>query len=434
MSDLFSPHTPDEGSQATPAPAFHQAMLRSIARSLGARYEGDGIVGNSDNSLPADDHPRLASLHQFQDRASRQFLCDARGEELLETLPLAVLVGADDGVAYMNRAARDLIGFTAATLEACGGIGALLSGKRGSGGAIALRCADGAERFANVVMSPVNWAGRRAVLFSLQPSAREGQTDTAQQRQRPAPKRAANGNDLLPSSDEAVALVAEGGVIEATNPAFDRLTQADRAPSIVARLDPSADSGLSKAINRAFATGRSQSAPVSADGRVMTASIAVLKSTNLACVRLVSAAEAAPSERNDMDARPAQAAADATTPLDYAAAKAQRLLREAGVLIKVEGDAAPKMEAELSEETERFFRASLLSIGARAEDGTVITVVRAAGSYRISAGVRARRAVEDVAHSPRLVLNALEAGLAVAADGQGGLSIAPIMGRPANTA
>lgn len=291
---------------------------------MGARCEGD---------LSDQDRLIIANKTKFLERGVNDdappTVADAPGADLLERLPLAVIVGADDGVAYINRAAREFTGYTAATLEASGGIGALLPGRRGASGAIAVRCQDGRLRYANVVMSPVTWSDRPAVLFSLQET-----------------------EDSAPS----------GAQPHEAQPA--------------------------------------QTASETKDGAM---------------------------RRDFVVPQPA----NANTPLSDAAAKAQRLLHEAGILIVVNGEGPSAMEQEMSAETESFFRASLVLIGTRAAEGTVITVTRANGGYTVRTNPDAQRALDDVAHSPRLVLSALQAGLAVAPDGAGGLSIAPIVATPA---
>jgi hypothetical protein len=97
----------------------------------------------------------------------------------------------------------------------------------------------------------------------------------------------------------------------------------------------------------------------------------------------------------------------------------------------VRGGAAAELETELTDETERFFRALLLAVGARAPAGTVVTVERRAPAYTIALEPATAGILEEIGGSTRLVLFGLEAGLALAPGPAGGLAIAPLLPRSA---
>jgi len=384
--------------------------FRQIAEMLGARYAGDDTVAAA--PLPAGDPPRT----------DEQAPADGAAAALLERLPLPILVAEQDRVVFINKAARDTLGYAdAACLDAAGGLGALFLKRQAGDGAVPVRDAAGRSFLVRAEMTPVDWAGRRSILVSLQPLGSTAAGGGSE------PSRADLLHGLLSANPDPIAIVTRGGQVEAANTAYERLTATDDL-RLLARLDAAAMETVLQTVAAAFAAGDGEttvSPPFAMGDATASVSAGVVPGSGLACLvfRRPVAAAAASAE----DALPAD-------PLERAAAQTRRLFGETSVAIVVDGDPAPALETEFAEDAERFFRAFHVAVGVPAPEGATVTVTRRGACYSVSLAPGGMAHLSQSARSARLVLLALKAGLALAPGADDTLTIAPLLARVANDA
>ncbi|GAB5377338.1 MAG: hypothetical protein AcusKO_38000 [Acuticoccus sp.] len=383
--------------------------LRSLAAMLGARFAGDAPP----DGPAADESPRPPA--------------DAKAAALLETLPLPLLVTQNGGVAFLNRAARDTLGYSSAgAMEAGGGLGALFEGEPGAAGTVLVSAADGRRLAARAEVTPIDWSGHRAGLLSLQPLA------TAPPR-RPAPDADDTAGDstadtddleaLLSAQPDPIAIISRGGQVTVANAAYRELCGAEDL-ALAQRLEAGALEAILLTLGEAFnAPSRCAEleAPVTVGGRAMVVTVAIVRGEDLACVAFHPLAGADTPASAPPDAVPGEGA------VARAVTQAAALVHDASVSIHLAGGAPLPLETEFGEETERFFRALLVFLGARATAGTRVTLTRGPWAYALTLTPEAAGVLGEVTASSRLVLFGLEAGLAIATPPEGGLSIAPLL-------
>lgn len=416
MSDLPNRDIPGAQIDLSRLGQPHADAFRHIADALGARYAGDeeaAVVQPGGAPRP---------LHGLSGDAAPPH--DPRAAGLLETLPLPVLVARADRVAYLNRRARTVLGYaSAAMLEASGGLAALFGERTAADGAMAIADANGKVFRATVEMTPIDWVDGRAVMVSMQPLPAP---ETA-----PVPPQGAVEalSGLMDANPDPIAVITRGGRVEAANAAFGALAG---GTSEDLRLEMRFSAGVLAAVlgltAEAFASAEGAAAleePVRIGAQAMTVSAGILRGSGLAC--LVFHPAAAPAE-----APPATAAdpAGRQHALERATATAGALIEDSAVGIGVTGGPVQGLERALAEETERFFRALLVAIGGRAPAGSTIEVARVGAHYRVSLAPAGEDTLAAVAASARLILFALEAGLALAPTDDGALSIAPLLSAP----
>lgn len=390
--------------------------LRAIAAMLGARFAGDAAAP----ARPAAEAPPPPPA-------------DPKAAALLETLPVALLVTKGAAPAYLNRAARALTGYSgAAEMLAAGGLTVLFEGTPGSiNGTLALRSADGFRFTARAEVTPIDWAGERAGLLSLQhvaaapaadaPAADDpgGAIHDADDEERAALEA------LLSAHPDPIAIVSRGGLVSLANAAYRALGTAGDDLSLAQRLDAGALEAILLTVGEAHAAPTRSAelkAPISVAGHTMSVTVAIVEGEGEACVAFHPVAGAADAA----GPAPLRAVREAAA-VERAVTQAAALVREAGVAIALEGGPALPLEKEFPEETERFFRALLVFLGARSAPGTRILLERRPWTYALSLEPEGRAALGEVTASSRLVLFGLEAGLALAIPPEGGLSIAPLL-------
>ncbi len=411
MSDLPNREFPGAQIDLSRLGHPHTDAFRHIAEALGARYAGDEPV-----SVPPDGAP-VAAL-DLPAEAPPQ---DPRAAALLETLPLPVLVTNANRIAYLNRRAKAVLGYAGAeALEAAGGLAALFGERKAMDGTLAIADALGKVFRATVEMTPIDWAGRRAVMLSMQPVASEARPLIGAE--------ALSG--LIDANPDPIAVVTRGGRVEAANAAYAALADGTGEDiRLEQRLEAEALDRVLRLTAEAFGSPDGAAAlasPMRIGTRAMTVSAGILRGTELAC--LVFHPE---DERETAPASPSPAPAAANA-LERAAATAGGLIEDDAVRITVSGGPASSLERALDEESERFFRALLVAIGGRAPAGSTVAVERRGGHYGLTLDPASAGVSEAVAASARLILLGLEAGLALAPAGDGELTIAPVLASTAD--
>lgn len=390
--------------------------LRAIAAMMGARFAGDAPSPSATSAAAPPPPP-----------------ADPKAAALLETLPLPLLVTEGEAVAYLNRAARALTGYgSAAAMQAAGGLAVIFEGMPGAiNGTLALRNAEGRRFTARAEVTPIDWAGARAGLLSLQEVAATAQSAGEPARE-PTDARVQCGEDdaetleaLLSTHPDPIAIVSRGGLVSLANAAYRALGAAGDDLGLAQRLDAGALEAILLTVGEAYAAPTRSAelkAPISVAGRTMSVTVAIVEGEGEACVAFHPVAGSA-SDGGTAPLRPVEEAAA----VERAVAQAAALVREAGVAVALEGGPALPLETEFAEETERFFRALLVFLGARSASGTRITLERRPWTYALDLEPAEQAVLGEVTASSRLVLFGLEAGLALAIPPEGGLSIAPLL-------
>ncbi|MEM7693380.1 MAG: PAS domain-containing protein [Pseudomonadota bacterium] len=376
--------------------------FRYIAHSLGARYAGDS------GPLPPARSADVVTLHRSSEEDTSDG-DDRQGAHLLERLPIALVVADGSGVVFMNRVARRLTGFSAKTLDARGGIGALIGGPAHRAGSVRLTAFDGATFDAQTLLLPVEWAGRSCILVTIEPMTEAKPA---------APIAGAALGDLLDAIPDPVVVIDDKGQVSATNAAYARLGPDPDTGRLEERLAADDLKALRRAVS-ALRRGEGEvgvTLTVSLSGLPHEASVGYLARADAALVlfrRQVALSEAPRA------LEPAR-----TTPLDEAVAKARRMLGDAPVTIHVDRTPPSPAELELADERERFFHAIVLRVGVRASAPTTITLSRLGEAYTLRLTPEAGGVLSEICVSRRIVTYGLSAGLALS-QVPGGLSIAP---------
>lgn len=387
--------------------------FRHIAEALGARYAGD----EAEVEAKPEGAPPSPLVRAGNGRGGARH--DAAAAALLETLPLPIIVTDETEAVFLNRAARTLLGFrTPADLDAAGGLATLIGSGAAPDGSMPVADASGEVFLARVEMTPVDWAGSRAILVSLQPlGLRAG----------PAPSVPDARSDalhaLLSANPDPVAIITRGGYVETANVAYERLAGDDDL-RLETRVDASALAEILQAVAAAFATSEGEAAttgPITVGTASVRVSAAVVAESELVCLVF--------HEQAATGSGPASEAALPAEALERAVARARRLLGDT-VRIEIGGDRPSALEAEYDAETERFFRAFLIAVGVPAQEGTVLVVERRGMRYQVTLAPGGAAPLAETARSARLVMLALEAGLALAPVAGGTLTIAPVLTRP----
>ena len=393
------------------------AAFRLIAAAMGARYAGDDVTAESGPAEATEAGADPVALPQEGDE---------RLASLLERLPLPIfVVTSRGGIVFVNRAARDVLGHdTADDLDAAGGLGSVFAAGSGRNGAIVVTTASGATFEARAEMKPIDWADHRAMMVTLEPltPARED-----------GPQPAADGDslarELLDANPDPAALITRGGHVDIANAAYVALAPG-ASPALAERLDPAALGKVLRLAGEAFERNAIAVADdIMVAGRPMAASVGPVGDMPLAClVFRAGPARLQPIGADGADEADAGAAAGPGDAVESAVIAARALLREANVSINFAGTAPLALAEKLHTETERFFRAVLVALGARAASGAAITLERGKAGYWITLTPAAPDALSEIDSSQRLVLFGLEAGLAVTSTGDGRIAIAPLLG------
>ncbi|WMS45001.1 PAS domain-containing protein [Acuticoccus sp. MNP-M23] len=375
--------------------------FRYLARSLGARYAGDDAP---DPVTEPDDGGAVARLPVAH---SRQPAGDPRAAEIIDQVPSAVIVSDAGSVVFLNRAAAALLGHSAASLEAAGGIGALVTGAPPHNGAVEVVTATGQLLPARVTLSAIAWADARAIMVTVTPvDATTGPRDD---------DGAADAlTDLLSANPDPVAIVSRGGHVEAANAAFEALG-GKVGRNLHDRLDADGLAAVLQALAMALTARDTPPAPVEirVEGEAWVVTVGALQHADSACLVFHPGTRAFGGENDP-------------APLERAADTARRLVQDAGVSVAVDGMAVQALELRFGTETERFFRALLVAAGARAPAGTIIRVTRDGARYKVALDPHRPDVLCDIAMSSRIVLYGLEAGLAAHSE-ESGLVIAPLL-------
>ncbi|ORE94302.1 cell-division control histidine kinase PdhS [Stappia sp. 22II-S9-Z10] len=292
--------------------------FRYIAKALGAQFAGD-IPAEAERaplaSLGSDvlvrpwDKPRGSMLDVA--------VPDPKASSLIERMPVACLVIVNDEVAFINRAAVVLFGYTSANiLEAAGGVGALFSpGGPERPGVMAMKTAAAQVFGAKVTMATIEWGGEAGMLLTAIP-AETVETDA---RARPSP-RTIGADSLIPVLDanpDPVAIVTRGGHVEVCNRAFEMLAEAGDKVRLEDRVGAADLEHLFDVMKLSFmlADGQARTTkPVRAGHDHYTVSVGALRQGRLACLvfhRRLAADSAHPPHRAGalpMTAAPANAA------------------------------------------------------------------------------------------------------------------------------
>jgi PAS domain-containing protein len=362
--------------------------FRLIAAALGARFAGDAI-GSSAPPSPREPAAR-----------------DPRAEALLDRIPLPAVVTDGNTVAFLNRAAHAALGYrTAAALDAAGGLGALFhrtDTAPAEPGTLMIAAANGATFPARVAMSAVDWGDGRAMLVTLEP-------------REPSPprQRGAIGDLLiqfLDANPDPVALVSRAGVVEACNAAFASLAPGEGSGGLDGRFAPADLRAVLAAIGHAFCLAEGVAeppAPVAVAEASYRVTVGPLPGNRLAC--LVLHPEAPSSAR----AAPATPAENRRGALERAVADVRRLVDEAAVLVIVDG--APPDEGD--EPAVRFWRSLILSVAARAEIGSVLSILHQDGTTTLRLAPRATAPLDRALASLRIADLAAAAALEIGSAG-----------------
>lgn len=406
MSDLPNREIPGKQIDLSRLGHPHADAFRHIADALGARYAGDEVAPEPPSAMAAAPDLSVEALPQ-----------DPRAAALLETLPLPVLVTNANRIAYLNRRAKAVLGYDgAAALEAAGGLAALFGERRATDGTLAIADALGKVFRATVEMTPIDWAGRRAVMVSMQP--------VAAAEAHPAIGAEALGG-LIDANPDPIAVITRGGRVETANTAYAALADGTGEDMrLEQRLEAEALHRVLRLTAEAFASAdgaAAMAAPVRIGARTMIVSAGILRGAELACLVFH------PEDERATSPNAASPAADTANALERAAATAGGLIEDDAVRISVSGGPAGSLERALEEETERFFRALLVAIGGRAPAGSTVAIERRGGTYGLSLTPANAGVLEAVAASARLILLGLEAGLAVAPADESELTIAPVL-------
>ena len=450
--------------------------FRYIAKALGAEFAGD-MPDEFDPSPLA----RLSTdvLLNRWDKPKGSMLdvapVDAKARDLLERMPVAALVIVNDDVAFINRAAVVLFGYTSANiLEAAGGMGALFAGGGpGRPGVMPLRTAGGRTFGARVTMATIEWGGERAMLLTAMP-------DEMHVAEVPATTRAP-GRDLLMEVLDAnpapIALVTRGGHIELCNRAFDALAPLQAKARLEDRLTAADLEHVFDVMSLSFllADGQARTTKAVAIGSARyTVSVGALRDGQLSVLvfhkqltaddvlpmfppvpgegRAETMPEAATpftapdpawvpdlalrdfdadARANDDGAPEPQAAAEddaiSGTPLFRAVCDVRRLVRDAAFLVVTEEDeavatpAAPAAVAEVN-----LLRMVLLTLAMRGDAHAVLTLRRDGERILIDVPAAPTRALERVAESDRVAEAAIAAEREVKVRMDGRVTIAPL--------
>ncbi|MCF3936010.1 PAS domain-containing protein [Acuticoccus sp. M5D2P5] len=357
---------------------------RYIAKSLGVRFAGDMVPQIDDAAIAA---PRAGSTLDVAP-------ADPRAATLLDRIPVAILVVTRDSLAFMNRAAIALFGYSSCNiLEAAGGLGTLFDGSEpGADGVMLMSTAKGTSFRAKVTMATTDWSLGRAMMITVQPT---GETFGAVPNAPAQPLGAFAA--LLDANPDPIALVEPNGTIAVANAAFRRL--APDARSLPDGLTP-ADHGLAlNLMELAFCLpedGASSTQRVHLDGAAYRMTAGALTDEGLCCLvfHRIATGEPAPAAPSpfaaiaaNADDEPADATADAVpakpgSPLEQAVREVRRLVKDAAILLINEDD-APITEPSQPELEAHLLRLVLLSVAARATGGSVITARRHPGSIVI---------------------------------------------------
>ncbi|WP_157961907.1 PAS domain-containing protein [Acuticoccus kandeliae] len=380
---------------------------RYIAKSLGARFAGDMVTQAEETVSGA---PQTGSTLDVAP-------ADPRAAALLDRVPVAILVVTRNSLAFMNKTAVTLFGYSSCNvLEAAGGLGALFHGGiAGEEGMMVMTTAAGATFHAKVTMAASDWARGRAMLITVLPLQR-GEAEKAG-----AAKAAARRDplaSLLDANPDPVALVTVAGTVSVSNSAF-RAINGDEA-RLDERLSAADRSLVLNLIEMSFclSDGCAESPhAIRLDGKAYHVSAGALLDGGLACLVFHPVlADLAPS-----------AAAEPTprkpgSPLEQAVREVRRLVTDAAILLVSEDD-TPLSEAPPDAEA-HLLRLVLLSMAARAPSGSIVTARRHEASIVISAS--AEGLLEVVLQSERVRTLAQTARLNLSLAENGTLTITPL--------
>ena len=415
--------------------------FRYIAQSLGARFAGDAPrpppdaggaeLRGTDARAGAEQggllQPTRPARQQQPQTAPRDFASAA----LLDRVPVAILVVVGDAVAFINRAAAGLFGYTSAnTLDAAGGLGALFDGQDADQHSVLHMVAAGGLRFAaKVTMAVVDWDGARATLFTVVPSADVPQPRPPEPSPRPMQQRDPL-DELLDANPDPVALVGRGGEVEACNAAFRNLAGDGAAVRLEDRVGPADLGHVFDAMHLAsvLPDGAARTTrPVRAGADTFCVTVGALKDRRLSCLVFHKlhdpppAARAAPAPANDR----CDAAAGGATAFWRAVREVRRLVPDAAVLIVSDADertgdrrAPATRDAEM-----QFLRLTLIGVASRAPAGAVLTVRRKTTGYVLTLSSPHGGAIRSAVASARVQALAAAAGLRLRLDGDGTLSL-----------
>jgi len=154
--------------------------FRHIAEALGARFAGDWCptTGGTEEHAPtrASEAPvpraavGIGARHGGSGSTLEGAVKDARLAEVLDRIPVALLVVSGETVVFLNRTALGQFGYgCAATLRTAGGFGALFDGGRHDSGLMAMVTASGARFWARVTIAGIEWGGKTAMLATILP-------------------------------------------------------------------------------------------------------------------------------------------------------------------------------------------------------------------------------------------------------------------------
>lgn len=169
--------------------------FRYIAQVLGARFAGDHTIGDEASlqtmlTGEVTPLPRPAKTDDVGASATRpaelqppQRLKSGSSDSTtprdpaliraLDSIPMPLLVADGDAVLFLNRTALGKFGHTSADIvNAAGGLGALFDRRAHRRGALVpMLTAAGESMLAKVTLGSVTWAGRRAVLITIDDQA-----------------------------------------------------------------------------------------------------------------------------------------------------------------------------------------------------------------------------------------------------------------------
>ncbi|RAH96987.1 hypothetical protein DLJ53_30390 [Acuticoccus sediminis] len=463
--------------------------FRYIAKALGAQFAGD-----LPDDLDPDPLSRFAgevfTTRWDKPKGSMHDVApvDEKACALLERLPIACVVIVNDDIAFINRAAVMLFGYSSANiLEAAGGTGALFaSGRREQPGIMTMRTAEGQTFGARVTMATIEWGGEKAMLLTALPSeapsgdAREGKAEEP------------SIDPLLAVMDanpDPIAIVSRGGHVELYNRAFEALRPGRKPVRLEELLDAGDLRHVFDVMNLSFllAEGPARSPkPVTAGQDQYALSVGALREQQLACLvfHKVPPAQAAADEadapepepetlaieppaavearvvaldqtgaRSDdvevvevprvIEAEPVieavavetpvgetaedeEAAALPGTPLMRAVRDVRRLVHDAAVLLVSDRDElAEEPASRAGDEEVDLLRLVLLTIATRGEPRAVLTVRRDGASIVVDVPGAPERALERVSGSDRIATLAGVAHRTVTVDLAGSVTIAP---------
>ena len=416
--------------------------FRYIAEALGARFAGDP---HSPSTTSAPMTTAATRLEPTRVRPVPRLVrrrdavpADPRAAALLDRVPAALLVAVGDDVAFINRAAAALFGYTsAAILDASGGLGALFNGQDPAApGVLRMVASSGTPFAARVTMSTVDWCGARGMLFTVIPSA-----DIPA----PPPPSPRHGDDgaapgdalaaLLDANPDPIALVARGGRVEACNAAFRALGGHEAMDRLDDRIAAADLRHVFDVMALAFilADGSARTTrPIRIGADAFAVTVGSLKKGDLACLvfHKTLPANAVPARLATprAPANDTHGGGEVAAPLETAVRKVRALVRGATILIvseRAEGQAELPSQAMHAAET-RLLQALLLAIAARAPEGTVLVSRRRGADYVLSLSPPLAAAVETVATAERMTALARAADRTLVYDAEAGITLRKI--------